>query len=128
LASERKRLENKLDKLFRDAVRTRDKWTCTVCGKYYEPPTKALHCSHFIGRAERATRWDLLNADAHCYYHHSQFEQHPHKFTEWKKEKIGLLAYDDLVLRGNKGKNWTLQELEDHIESLEEYLVSLDDN
>ncbi len=42
--------------------------------------------------------------------------------------RIGRELYDDLILAGNKGKKWTLQELGDHIESLEEYLVSLDDN
>ena len=93
------------DYFFSLCVRERAEWTCQCCGKKYEPWTgingqpanPGLHCSHYIGRANYATRFDPLNVFAHCYYCHSKFEGNPHVFREWVLEKLGQTKYDILI-------------------------------
>lgn len=127
--TERKKLEDKLDHEFRWAVRERDDWKCTgrtpQCqapnGEVYIPPTKSLQCSHFFGRRHRGTRWDLKNADSHCGGCHFYFGDNPHDFTLWKQARMPEEEYDALVFRAHQAKNWTLGELEDLIESLQQY-------
>lgn len=91
-------------------VRERADWTCQACGKRYEPIYSertglpgniALHCSHYIGRANYAVRFDPMNADAHCYGCHSKFEGNPHNFMVWKSEKLGTNLYDMLIEKSN---------------------------
>ena len=88
------------DKWFSLCVRERSGWRCENCGKQYEEKSQGLHCSHFIGRGNWAVRHDPMNADAHCYYCHVQFEGNPHKHTEWKKERLGKF-YDTLIEKSN---------------------------
>lgn len=86
------------DKWFSKCVRTRDKWTCTECGVYYpEEKRQGIHCSHFIGRANYATRFLGMNAWAHCYGCHSKFEQNPHEFVAWARRRLGERDYDVLI-------------------------------
>ena len=88
------------DKWFSRCVRERAEWKCEKCGKQYDSTSMGLHCSHFVGRGNYAVRFEPLNADAHCYYCHSQFEQNPHKHTEWKREQLGY-SYDVLIEKSN---------------------------
>lgn len=92
------------DKAFSLYIRTRDGWNCKRCGKHYEPPTMALHCSHFQGRGKEATRFDPENADALCYGCHQYFTSHPADHYAWQVEKKGQEAIDALVLRSNSYK------------------------
>ncbi len=126
MTTERTRLEKALDYEFRWAVRERDGWKCQggtpKCGnKVYLPPTRALQCSHYWGCAERHTRWDLENASAHCGGCHMHFTQNPGDHTTWKKARMTTEVYDVLALRAHTSKKWTLAELEDMLESLQEY-------
>jgi hypothetical protein len=89
------------DKAFSLWVRTRDKWTCQRCGKRYEPPTQALHCSHFQGRGKEATRFDPANADAMCYGCHRYLTAHPGEHYAWQVARKGQKAVDALVLLSN---------------------------
>lgn len=92
------------DKLFSNYIRTRDNWTCQRCGKQYEPPTQALHCSHFQGRGKEATRFDPENAVALCYGCHRYFTSHPAEHYQWQVNRLGQEAVDLLVLRSNQYK------------------------
>ena len=47
-------------------IRTRDNWTCQRCHKKYEPPTTALHCSHFWSRGNWSVRFDEENCQVQC--------------------------------------------------------------
>ncbi len=131
--TERGSLEKKLDHEFRWAVRERDGWKCTgntiLCkapnGEVYIPPTNRLHCSHFWGRGRRWTRWDLKNADAHYAGCHFWYTQNPHDFTVWKQARLPEEEYDTLVFRAHATKKWSLQELEDMLESLQQYRETL---
>ena len=95
------------DYWFSLCVRERAGWNCESCGKHYEswvgkngePANPALHCSHYIGRANYAVRFEPLNVNAHCYYCHSQFEGNPHEFKEWKLKQLkGLEKKWDLIM------------------------------
>jgi len=92
------------DKLFSDLVRKRDSWTCQVCGKVYPPPTQALHAAHFWGRRKESVRFDLDNADALCFFHHQNFEQHPEEHRAWKLKQLGQDRFDALTVRANTPK------------------------
>ena len=90
-------------------VRERADWTCQACGKKYEPwigvngypANSALHCSHYVGRATYAVRFDPYNADAHCYGCHTKFEGNPHNFMEWKYAQLGGTVYEILIEKSN---------------------------
>lgn len=94
----------KSDKLFSQFIRTRDGWTCQRCYTKYEPPTSALHCSHFQGRGKESTRFDPENADALCYGCHQYFTSHPAEHYQWQVNKKGQDVIDKLVLRSNQYK------------------------
>ncbi len=85
------------DTAFSKCVRERANWTCERCGHVYTPPTQALHCSHFIGRGNWATRFIGANAFAHCYGCHSFFEQNPDAFREWVRGRMGTESYEVLI-------------------------------
>jgi hypothetical protein len=97
------------DEWFSLCVRERANWTCQACGKHYEPwvsskglmANPGLHCSHYIGRANYAVRFDPMNADAHCYGCHAKFEGNPHNFMGWKFEQLGGILYDILIEKSN---------------------------
>ena len=93
---------DKADKVFSQYIRTRDNWTCQRCGKRYEPPTSALHCSHFMGRGKEATRFDEENADAMCYGCHQYFTAHPLFHYDWQVKRKGQKTVDSLRLRANQ--------------------------
>lgn len=95
---------DKADRAFSLYVRTRDDWKCQRCLKHYEPPTNALHCSHFMGRGKEATRFDPLNADALCYGCHQYFTSHPAEHYAWQVERKGQDVIDALVLKSNTYK------------------------
>jgi len=92
------------DKAFSLYIRTRDNWTCQRCGTQYTPPTNALHCSHFMGRAKESTRFEPMNADALCYGCHQYFTSHPALHLEWQIERKGQQMIDLLVLQSNSYK------------------------
>lgn len=93
---------SKWDKVFSDAVRTRDKWVCQRCGKYYPiGKRQGLHCSHFYGRAKYSTRFDFDNAESLCYGCHQHLGSHPEKHRQHKIKKIGKKKFYRLTLRSN---------------------------
>lgn len=89
------------DKAFSLYIRTRDKWTCQRCGKYHEPPTMALHCSHFQGRGKEGTRFEPLNADALCYGCHNYFGSQPAEHYQWQVQRKGQETVDRIILQSN---------------------------
>lgn len=92
------------DKYFSLWVRTRDGWTCQRCLKRYEPPTSALHCSHFMGRAKENTRFEPLNATSLCYGCHIYFGSHPAEHYEFQVKRLGQKVIDQLKLAAHTYK------------------------
>ena len=94
------------DKVFSDFIRTRDKWTCQRCHKYYEPtePNKrmGLHCSHYYGRGRFSVRFDPDNAVALCYGCHRFLGSNPADHLDFIRERLGSEKFRKLTARRNK--------------------------
>ena len=118
---------SKWDKVFSDAVRTRDKWSCQRCNKYYPSGKRqGLHCSHFYGRAKYSTRFDFDNAEALCYGCHQYLGSHPEDHRKHKMIKIGKSTFQKLTLRSNNRaskkdllSNWHYKYLKDKLRKYE---------
>ena len=95
---------DRADKAFSLYIRTRDGWKCKRCHKYYEPPTSALHCSHFQGRGKENTRFEPLNADCLCYGCHQYFTSQPGEHYKWQVEQKGQDTVDRLIVQSNTYK------------------------
>lgn len=89
---------DKADSLFSKYVRTKANWTCQRCLTKYPPPTSALHCSHFIGRAKENTRFEESNATALCMGCHLYFTSHPMEHYDWQVLRLGQAEVDRLKL------------------------------
>jgi len=89
------------DKYFSQWIRSRDDWTCQRCYKRYEPPTAALHASHFMGRGKEPTRFEPTNVDALCYGCHSYFTAQPVEHYAWQVKRKGQVVVDKLRLASN---------------------------
>lgn len=92
------------DKWFSLWIRNRDNWTCQRCFAKHEPPTSALHCSHFFGRRKESTRYEPLNCVALCMGCHLYFTSHPAEHYEWQVKRLGQDVIDKLTLQANTPK------------------------
>ena len=118
---------SKWDKVFSDAVRTRDKCSCQRCNKYYPSGKRqGLHCSHFYGRAKYSTRFDFDNAEALCYGCHQYLGSNPEEHRKHKMIKIGKSTFQKLTLRSNNRaskkdllSNWHYKYLKDKLRKYE---------
>ena len=95
----------KYDKIFSEYIRTRDKWTCQRCKKYYNPdePNKrmGLHCSHYYGRGRYSVRFDPDNAVALCYGCHRFLGSNPADHLDFIRERLGSKKFRELTQRRN---------------------------
>jgi len=92
---------SKADKLFSLYIRHRAQFTCERCLTYYQPPTSALHCSHFHGRSKKSVRWDKDNAAAICYGCHRYLGSHPVEHAQFFLKRLGRAKFDALNLRAD---------------------------
>ena len=91
---------NKYDQMFSRWIRTRDDWTCQRCGGQYEPPTRALHNSHYYRRGIHATRFDPDNCIALCYGCHALLEGDKQgAYMELMVDRLGRASFGELALR-----------------------------
>lgn len=107
------------DVAFSRCVRERTNWTCERCGGQFLHNTSGLHCSHYVGRAARSTRWDPVNCFAHCYGCHSLLGSRPGEFTRWVQSRLGPEVEEALMRRGNDVTRVTFkqrQEIRAHYE------------
>lgn len=80
----RKRIKNKLDKIFAKYIVARDK-RCVTCGK-----TTGLQCSHFFGRRALSTRWDKRNSHAQCSGCHMEYHlDNTQPYTRFMQKTYG---------------------------------------
>lgn len=105
---------DKFDILFSNIIREASDYVCSRCQRGYRDNPSGLHCSHYVGRAHKATRWHPDNAVAHCYGCHSYFEQRPNEFYRWYCQKFGEgreQIITDLGRSIRKWKKWEKDEL-----------------
>ena len=95
---------DKCDTEYSRYVREKANWKCEKCGVKDIPPTKFIQCSHYIGRAEKATRYDEDNTDVLCDPCHKFFEGCKNgEYKTWKINKLGKEKHDCLLQKANKG-------------------------
>lgn len=111
-AQKRKRLVKKLDHLFSEYIRLRDKRAyggCFFCGRPIE------NCFHVITRAKHAVRWDERNGLGSCAGCNLRFEHDTvFIFNVQKKyvETFGQAAFDELMRLGSSPAKHSIADLE----------------
>jgi len=89
--------KNKLDKLWAEAIRLRDK-RCQICSR-----ENTLNTHHIVGRRNHSVRWDLENGITLCAGCHTlkqdSAHQNPLWFNNWLEEKKGKKFVDELRIR-----------------------------
>lgn len=125
----KKTLENKLDKLWSDAVKMRAKYQCEYSLNKWIPvdPNKMLNSHHVFGRDNKRLRWDLRNwVCLMVYYHTFSKEFSAHKtplaflkwFQEYRKDDFRYLEIENAKWT----KKWALEDLENKKRELEDYI------
>ena len=110
-----------LDTAWSKAVKINSGYKCEVCGK----KDGVLNSHHYVGRVNRALRWDLKNGITLCYQHHVGGKQSAHEdidfFREWFKAsrpedyEHTQLVKNIIVKRTNAEKRELLKELKAYI-------------
>lgn len=106
--TERKKLVNKLDKLFSLWIRKRD-GKCVQCGS-----TQNLTCGHLFSRVNYSTRWDEENCACQCMGCNLRHEMEFEPFRRVMEASLGHDKYESVWKRHvqiKKFKNFELQEL-----------------
>ena len=96
-----------LDILFSEFIRKRAIKRVQGCERCLQGKMdyKQLQCSHFIGRARKAVRWDEDNAAGLCAGCHMYFTSHPLEHVGWFVEHLGEEKVDLLMARNRiRGK------------------------
>jgi hypothetical protein len=88
------------DEIFSKQIRERDHWTCQRCFRRFPRGASNLHCSHYWGRSDKATRFDPLNCDALCSECHPIWEADKNgAYRAFKLRQLGTKAFADLERR-----------------------------
>ncbi len=84
-------------------IREKYNYTCEKCGVKDIPPTRFIQCSHYIGRAEKMTRYYEDNTDVLCDTCHKEFEASKNgEYKKWKIEKLGKERHQELLNKRNE--------------------------
>lgn len=123
--TERQKLKDKLDKLF--SVIIRSKGHCERCGK-----TEYLNCHHIFSRSNLSVRWNLdngvcLNAGWHTLQKNSA-HKNPIEFINWIKGQRGVEWYENLRIKANQIKKWTIPELKEKVKAFQEMIKQFEED
>ena len=92
----RKQIVKKLDQIFSEYIRLRDKYKCFTCGKQGYEKDGVMTVGHLFSRVAYSTRWNILNSNCQCkscnMRHEYDFEIYRNIFVQ----KYGQQKYDDL--------------------------------
>ena len=116
-----------LDEQFARLVKERSSWSCEKCKRPFVRGAQNLHASHFIGRRNKALRYDLDNVHAHCSTCHDEFTKNPFKHKQWIYEHLGADKFYELIKRQRNivttnsiYKQQTKKRIKEEMEKLEE--------
>ncbi len=115
----RKKLVKKLDKVFSEYIRARDR-KCICCGS-----TDNLQCGHLLSRVAYSTRWDEDNAHAQCRSCNLVHEYNPHIYIKAYIRIHGIDKYYELISKYSKTVKISNSELETMIEYYSNKLKSV---
>lgn len=102
------KLIKKLDAVFSVWIRTRDNYTCVLCGSKLNPC-----CGHLLKRGKHSTRFDEKNCSCLCRNCNFLDELDHDLYVSWFLEKYGEKEYLELVRKGHTIKKWSRDELEE---------------
>lgn len=123
--SERKKLVDKLDRVFSEYIRKRDGYRCIVCGATRE--STVIQCGHLFSRVSHSARFDELNASAQCMgcnlRHEFDFEPYRRAWLA----KHSQDEYDSLYARWSQSTKFTNSDLQYLIIHYQDKLEALDD-
>ena len=116
-------LEKKLDTLFSKFVRlsglnSQGYIICVTCGGFFT--YRMIDCGHYIGREERATRWEERNTGSQCHSCNRYAEGKKAQFALYLQRKYGLGILQELNDQVNKFSHFTASELEEKIKYYQE--------
>lgn len=116
--TDRKKIEDALDKAWADYVKRRDK-RCQMCAS-----VSILAAHHAFGRVHRATRWDVMNGVTLCWPCH-RFRAHgdPSGFSVWFEKHVGQAQYNRLAEAHRGIEKHTKNDLENMLKILKELEV-----
>ena len=109
----RRGMIRKLDTVVSKIVRARG--YCLKCGS-----KNNLQCCHIYTRKFLSTRFDFVNLLCLCASCHAHFHDKPLELGEFVKTMRTKKEYNDLKLRANKPRQFTMEELNDLYERFEE--------
>lgn len=93
-----KALEKKLDDVFSEYIRLRDKGKpCCTCQK-----PRYLQCGHYMSRIHKATRWDEKNAHGQCIECNMTKNGMPMAYAKFMIEKYGKEVHDEIVAKAHR--------------------------
>jgi hypothetical protein len=118
-------LEKTLDRIFSEYIRLRDAddngyCKCVTCGNTYH--WKEIHNGHFIGRANKAVRYNEINCHCQCVRcnSHRQGEHHLYRLylvNRYGKEAVERLEYE-AMLGGSYDRFWLQQKITEYREKV----------
>jgi hypothetical protein len=83
------------DKVWADAVKDREAWTCQRCGARHTVGSRGMNAHHIWTRSRRSTRLSLLNGVALCVGCHRWAHANPLEFHDLARAWLGA-EYDAL--------------------------------
>jgi hypothetical protein len=120
-SSQRKKLENQLDKIVSLIVRLREPDCITP-----ERCSGNLTASHYYPRTRKAIRWDLRNIHTQCSAHNNRHNYNSSFYAEWMLRHYGKRDLLDLAVKANLlAYKWTVPELQDLLVEYEKMYLDL---
>lgn len=121
--TERRKLRDQSDKLWAILVKQRAGYKCERSGK-----TVYLNSHHVFSKSNLSVRWDLdngvcLNAGWHTLQTNSA-HKNPIEFINWIKDQRGIEWYENLRIKANQIKKWTIPELRELLERFKKEINS----
>ena len=90
---------------------------CAMCNSV---DYQKLQCAHIFSRTYRNTRWNLHNLLCLCAGCHFKGHRSPIEFTEFVKAYLGDNLFQALKSSHIAIKRWTLSEMQELLETLQE--------
>jgi hypothetical protein len=99
--SDRQRLRDQCDALWREIIYLRDRRTCQMplCGRQ----GRYVQAHHLFSRRRTSTRWEPDNGLCLCAKHHIWgAHEHPVRFHEFLRKRLGPARYNELLIRSEQ--------------------------
>jgi len=119
----KKGLEKKLDGVWSKVVKLQASNKCEICGK-----TEYLNSHHMVGRRNLRLRWEIYNGVCLCSGCHTFKTNSAHQNPVWFNTWLEDNRKEDLYLvqsTMNEIKKWSIPELKDRLEELNNLLGSV---